>query len=64
MSVHTTEGNVLGVVQGWYELPQGVMLDIKGEGQEALVPYREEFVREVDAGKRQIVVQLPTGYLD
>ncbi len=64
MQVATTNGVALGEVTGWFELPQGVMLEVKAAGKEALIPYRDEFIRGVDAAGRRITVELPNGFLD
>ena len=64
MRVVTTGGVELGTVEGWFELPQGVMLEVRREGKELLVPYQEHFVNAVDAIDRRIDVELPEGFLD
>ncbi|MEP7345940.1 MAG: ribosome maturation factor RimM [Gemmatimonadaceae bacterium] len=63
MQVATTNGVALGEVAGWFEMPQGVMLEVKGE-KDTLIPYREEFIRVVDAEERRITVELPEGFFD
>lgn len=63
MAVVNPAGETLGSVRGWYELPQGVMLEVDRDGGEVLVPY-EAFVREVSAEERRLVVELPEGFLD
>ena len=64
MQVATTGGVVLGDVAGWFEMPQGVILEVTGLEKEALIPYREEFIRAVDAKGRRITVALPEGFFD
>lgn len=64
MGVVTSGGVDLGTVEGWFELPQGVMLEVRGDGREVLVPYHEPFVKAVDAADRRIVLELPEGYLE
>ena len=57
-------GAVLGTVSGFYELPQGLMLDVKSAKGEFLLPYRNEFVTLVDRHGGRLVVDLPKGFLD
>ncbi|MBV6520568.1 MAG: Ribosome maturation factor RimM [Gemmatimonadaceae bacterium] len=64
MQVATTSGADLGLVEGWYELPQGVMLEVRQERKEILIPFHDVFVREVDPRERRITVELPEGFLD
>ncbi len=53
-----------GVVSGLEEGPTGVMLTVQGPRREYLLPFRKEFVREVDRAGRRLVVDLPEGLLD
>lgn len=54
----------LGVVAGWYELPQGLVLEVRGPAWKADVPFNEAFVTEVDRAARLIRVRLPEGMLE
>ena len=51
----------LGAVAGWYELPQGLVLEVRGERWRADVPFNEAFVTRVDRAARVLTVQLPEG---
>ena len=53
-------GNVIDV----YELPQGVMLDVRREKGTVLIPFRSEIVTEVDRAARRIVISPPEGLLE
>jgi 16S rRNA processing protein RimM len=64
MRVTTTAGLALGEVAGWFEMPQGVLLEVKGTERETLLPYRDEFIRAVDPVERTITVELPEGFVD
>ena len=64
LRVETADGRSLGTVSTFYELAQGLMLEIRGDGRELLVPYRDEFVRRVDQENGLIVVDLPEGFLE
>jgi 16S rRNA processing protein RimM len=59
------EPTVVGEVVAWYELPQGLVLEIKKlDGALAMVPYNATVVREVDLDARRIVLTPPDGLLD
>jgi ribosomal 30S subunit maturation factor RimM len=47
-----------------FELPQGIVLEIERDGRHALLPFREEFVRAVDAAARRLVVTPPEGLIE
>jgi len=54
----------LGVVSGLEESPAGLILTVQGPKREFLLPYRKEFVKEVDRAGRRLVVDLPDGMMD
>jgi len=64
MRVEDEAGGRVGEVTTFYELPQGVMLDVKTEKGGALIPYRAELVRHVDLARRAIVIDAKSGLLD
>ncbi|HVE78416.1 MAG TPA: ribosome maturation factor RimM [Gemmatimonadaceae bacterium] len=58
-------GRVLGRVKDYYELPQGLVLDVALDaGGTVMVPYTEGVVRTVAAAERRLVVELPPGLLE
>lgn len=63
-AVRSETDEALGVVSDVYEMPAGLMLEVQGPRREFLLPYRREFVREVDREGRRLVVMLPEGLLD
>jgi len=64
MRVELQSGAALGEVGEVYELPQGLVLDVRtGEGS-VVLPYRPEVVLEVDLAERRIRVDPPEGMLD
>lgn len=63
-SVRQEDGTALGMVSDVYEMPAGLMLEVQGPKREFLLPYRKEFVRQVDREQRRLVVQVPDGLLD
>lgn len=65
MHVSLEQGDALGDVVAYYELPQGVVLEVKrGKGDTVLIPFSEHVVSEVDEEARTIVVAPPEGLLD
>jgi 16S rRNA processing protein RimM len=54
----------LGVVDGWYEVPQGLVLEVRGAAWRVDVPFNEAFVEQVDRDARTISVRLPDGLLE
>ena len=65
MSVVLASNEPLGVVDALYELPQGLMIDVKRDvGGTVMLPYRPEVVTEVRIGERVIVVDPPEGLLE
>jgi len=57
-------GAPLGLVSQVTEMPSGLMLLVQGPKREFLVPFRKEFVVEVDRPARTLVVELPEGMTD
>jgi 16S rRNA processing protein RimM len=63
-SVRLADDTPLGLVSGLYELPAGLMIEVQGPSREFLLPYKKEFVQQVDRAGRRLVVSLPEGLLD
>jgi 16S rRNA processing protein RimM len=63
-SVRLPDETPLGLVSAVYELPAGIMIEVQGPKREFLLPYKKEFVQEVDRAGRKLVVTLPEGLLD
>jgi len=63
-AVRDAAGSPLGLVTGVLELPAGLMLEVQGPKREFLLPFRKEFVVEVDRAARRLVVEPPAGLLD
>jgi 16S rRNA processing protein RimM len=63
-SVQDPAGEPLGLVSGVMELPSGLMLEVQGRKREFLLPYRKEFVKQVDRSGRRLTVELPEGLID
>ena len=63
-SVRLPDETALGLVSAVYELPSGLMIEVQGAKREFLLPYKKEFVREVDRAGRRLTVTPPEGLLD
>ncbi len=63
-AVALADGTPVGLVTAHYELPSGLVLEVQGPKREFLLPYRKEFVVEVDRAGRRLVITPPEGLLD
>jgi 16S rRNA processing protein RimM len=63
-AVRDPNDTALGVVSDLEEGPTGLMLTVQGPKREFLLPFRKEFVKEVDRAGRRLVVDLPEGLTD
>ena len=64
MKVRNLEGVDLGKVTTFYELPQGLMLDIQTQRGSVLVPYRPEVIARTDIDARAIVINDTLGFME
>ena len=64
MSVALDTGEKVGDVKSYYELPQGLMLDVSTDKGTVLVPYRPEIVERIDVEARTVVVKSAVGLFD
>jgi 16S rRNA processing protein RimM len=63
-AVRLPDETPLGLVSGVYELPSGLMIEVQGPKREFLLPYRKEFVAQVDRAGRRLVVTPPDGLVE
>jgi 16S rRNA processing protein RimM len=63
-SVRLPDDTPLGLVSAVYELPAGLMIEVQGPKREFLLPYRKEFVTQVDRAGRRLVVTPPEGLME
>lgn len=61
MAARFEDGRSAGVVDTWYELPQGILLSIRRDGTEVLVPFTDQVVVEVDRAARRVTLRPPEG---
>ena len=64
MKVELDDGTGIGEVTAYYELPQGLTLDVKTEKGSVLVPYRPEIVDRTDTEARVVIVKSDVGIFD
>lgn len=57
-------GEDMGEVVSYYELPQGLTLEVRTTKGTVLVPYRPEVVDHVDRSEKRIVVKAGLGIFD
>jgi 16S rRNA processing protein RimM len=63
-AVRLPDETPLGLVSAVYELPAGLMIEVQGPKREFLLPYKKEFVQQVDRAGRRLVVTPPEGLLE
>jgi 16S rRNA processing protein RimM len=64
LEVQLAGGEPVGRVEALFEVPQGIMLDVRTARGTVLVPYRPEVVTQVDVDHGTIVIDPPAGLLD
>ncbi len=64
MQVQLDSGDRVGEVTSYYELPQGLTLDVATPRGSVLVPYRPEVVERTDGDARVIVVKSEVGLFE
>ena len=64
MAVVNESGERRGVVTTFYELPQGILLDVKTAAGSVIIPYRPEIIVKTDIEARTIVISDTLGFLD
>lgn len=64
MRVRLVDGTDVGDVLDYFELPQGILLDVEWKGGRVSLPMNGAFVRDIDRSARRIVMELPDGLLE
>jgi 16S rRNA processing protein RimM len=64
LRVQLAGGEPVGHVEALFEVPQGLMLDVRTAHGTVMVPYRPEVVTAVDVAHGTIVIDPPAGLLD
>jgi 16S rRNA processing protein RimM len=63
-SVRLADDTPLGLISAVYELPAGLVIEVQGPKREFLLPYKKEFVQQVDRAGRRLVVSPPEGLIE
>jgi 16S rRNA processing protein RimM len=61
--VLSTKGELLGRVTDIYKTPPGSILEVTLGSKNSLIPFKKEFVRELDEKSKKIVVELIEGMI-
>lgn len=64
MKVKLDTGEPMGEVTAYYELPQGLTLEVRTSSGDVLVPYRPQVVEYVDTDAREVIVRAEVGLFD
>lgn len=64
MEVRLVSGEVAGRVSGFYELRQGLVIEVARDEGEALIPVVPEIVKQIDRVARVVVIEPIPGLLD
>jgi 16S rRNA processing protein RimM len=64
LRLERADGVVVGLVDAWYDMPTGLLLDVRTDQGSILVPYRPEVIVRVDVAGGAIVIDPPPGLLD
>ncbi len=64
LRVEMEDGRVVGAVTDVIEAPQGLILNVAGEGKQHLVPFVSRVVRRVDREAGVMVIAPPEGLLE
>ncbi len=64
MKAESTTGKLIGTVKTFYELPQGIILDLETPKGSILVPYRPESIVRTDVAARTVIINEAMGFTD
>lgn len=64
LRVERVDGAELGRVDAFYEMPQGLVLEVRTPAGTTMLPYRPEVVSHVDLDRRTLVVDPPDGLFE
>jgi 16S rRNA processing protein RimM len=64
LRVESSDGAELGSVEGFFEMSQGILLDVRTPKGNVMIPYRPELISWVDLDRRAIIVDSSGGLFD
>lgn len=59
MRVLDEHGSALGDIRGFFQVPHGVLLDVRTTRGDVALPFNETFVRRVNRAERTMTVAIP-----
>jgi 16S rRNA processing protein RimM len=64
MQVELVDGSPVGELLDLYDLPQGLIADVRWRDGMVTIPLSDAFLREIDREGRRVVLDLPEGLLE
>ena len=61
--IYDEENKIIGEVNDIIELPKGILLEVFNGDKKALIPYVDEFVKEVNVKEKKIIIHLIEGLI-
>ena len=63
-TIEDTQIGVIGAIEQIVELPEQLMAIINKEGTDVLIPLNDQFIQDIQAEEKKIIMDLPEGLLD
>lgn len=63
LECYDSKNNLIGTIIDLQEVPQGIILEIKGEKKNILIPFVDEFVRDINLEENKIMINEIEGLL-
>ena len=52
-----------GIIENWQDIPSNPLLIVKKGTKEILIPYQQDFIKNIDYKRNSVLVSLPGGFL-
>lgn len=63
-TIEDTQIGIIGAIEQIVELPEQLMAIINKEGTDVLIPLNDQFIQDIQAEEKKIIMDLPEGLLD
>ena len=63
-TIEDTQIGIIGTIEQIVELPEQLMAIINKEGRDVLIPLNDQFIQDIKAEEKKIIMDLPEGLLD
>ncbi len=63
LNTYNEENHLIGIVNDIIEVPQGIILEIKREKDLKLIPFVDEFIKEISLDEKKIIIHVIEGLL-